>query len=53
MKIAIRYHSRTGNTKKLADAIGSAVNVRAEQRMSPSPNRLTYCSCAVPSMRLV
>ena len=30
MKIAIRYHSRTGNTKKLADAIGSAVNVRAE-----------------------
>ena len=29
MNIAIRYFSRTGNTKKLADAISEAVNVPA------------------------
>ncbi len=27
MKIAIRYYSKTGNTKKLADAIGTALNI--------------------------
>ena len=27
MKIAIRYYTKTGNTKKLAEAIGSAINV--------------------------
>lgn len=27
MKIAVRYYSKTGNTKKLADAIGNALNV--------------------------
>ena len=30
MKIAIRYFSKTGNTKKLADAIAGAVDVPAE-----------------------
>lgn len=30
MNIAIRYHSRTGNTRKLAEAIAQAVGVRAE-----------------------
>jgi flavodoxin len=29
MKIAIRYFTRSGNTKKLADAIGTAINVPA------------------------
>lgn len=29
MKIAIRYYSKTGNTKKLADAIAQAVGVPA------------------------
>ena len=29
MKIAIRYYTKTGNTKKLAEAIGSAINVEA------------------------
>ena len=30
MKIAVRYYSRGGNTKKLADAIADAVGVTAE-----------------------
>ncbi len=30
MKIAIRYYTRSGNTKKLADAISEAVGVEAK-----------------------
>ena len=30
MKIAIRYYTKTGNTKKLAEAIGSAINIEAK-----------------------
>ncbi|MHB8131576.1 MAG: flavodoxin family protein [Mobilitalea sp.] len=30
MKIAVRYHTRLGNTKKLADAIASIAGVKAE-----------------------
>ena len=30
MKVAIRYYSKTGNTKKLAEAIGYAINVEAK-----------------------
>lgn len=30
MKIAVRYYSKTGNTKKLADVIAKAANVSAE-----------------------
>ena len=30
MKIAIRYYTKTGNTKKLAEAIGAAINVEAK-----------------------
>lgn len=30
MKISVRYFTRGGNTKKLADAIGNAVGVQAE-----------------------
>lgn len=30
MKIAVRYYSKGGNTKKLAEAIASAVGVKAE-----------------------
>ena len=35
MKIAIRYFSRGGNTKKLADAISKAVGVDAETTSVP------------------
>lgn len=35
MKTAVRYYSWTGNTKKLAQAIGSAVGVQAETIESP------------------
>jgi len=31
MKIQVLYHSSTGNTKKVAEAIGAAVGVQAEQ----------------------
>lgn len=30
MKIAIRYYSKTGNTKKLADAVGEVTHVAAQ-----------------------
>ena len=30
MKIAVRYYSKTGNTKKLADAIAKVAGVKAE-----------------------
>jgi len=30
MKIAIRYYTKTGNTKKLAEAIASAIDVEAK-----------------------
>ena len=30
MKIAIRYYTKTGNTKKLAEAISQVVNVEAK-----------------------
>ena len=30
MKIAIRYYTKTGNTKKLAESIASVVNVKAK-----------------------
>jgi flavodoxin len=35
MKIAVRYFSRGGNTKKLADAIAAAVGVEAEDVSVP------------------
>lgn len=35
MKVAIRYYTRTGNTKKLADAIAEAVGVEAEDTSVP------------------
>ena len=35
MKIAIRYYTKTGNTKKLAEAISSVVNVKAKTTDEP------------------
>lgn len=35
MKVAVRYYSRGGNTKKLADAIADAVGVKAKEVSSP------------------
>jgi flavodoxin len=35
MKVAIRYYTKSGNTKKLADAISSAVGVPALSVTSP------------------
>ncbi len=35
MKIAVRYFSRTGNTKKLAEAIAKAVGVEAVEVSAP------------------
>lgn len=35
MKIAIRYYTKSGNTKKLADAIGSALQIQAEDVSVP------------------
>ena len=35
MKVAVRYFTRSGNTKKLADAIGEAVGVEAKDVSTP------------------
>ncbi len=35
MKIAIRYYTRSGNTKKLADAISEAIGVEAKNIETP------------------
>lgn len=35
MKVEIRYYSKTGNTKKLADAVGSALGVQAKDVSCP------------------
>ena len=35
MRIAVRYYSKTGNTKKLAEAIGKAVHVEAKTTDEP------------------
>ena len=35
MKIAVRYYSRSGNTRKLAEAIAKAVNVEAKTTDEP------------------
>lgn len=35
MKIEIRYYSKTGNTKKLADTIGSALKLPVEEVSRP------------------
>lgn len=39
MKIAVRYYSRSGNTKKLADAIAAAAGITAEDLSSPLPEK--------------
>lgn len=35
MKVAIRYYSKAGNTKKLADVIGQVLNVDVKDTSSP------------------
>ena len=35
MKIAVRYYSRTGNTKKLAEAVAKAIHVEAKTTDEP------------------
>lgn len=40
MKIAVRYFTRTGNTKKLADAISKAVNTQGYEVSVPLNERV-------------
>ena len=35
MNIAVRYYTRSGNTKKLADAVASAISVESKDLTSP------------------
>lgn len=39
MRIAIRYYTRSGNTKKLAEAISAALGVSAESIDTPLTER--------------
>ncbi len=40
MKVAVRYFSKSGNTKKLADEIAKAVGCKAEQIPIPVGNKV-------------
>ena len=39
MMVAVRYHSRTGNTEKLANAIADELGVKAENLSVPLPEK--------------
>ncbi len=49
MKTAVRYYSRSGNTKKLADAIGKEINVPAKtvEEVLTEPVDLLFIGAAV------
>lgn len=40
MMIAVRYDSKTGNTKRLADALAAALGIRAETVDIPLPGKV-------------
>jgi len=42
MKIAVRYYTRSGNTKKLADAIAKAVSVESCDITVPHHDVLSF-----------
>ena len=49
MTVAVRYLSKTGNTKKLAQAVGEAVGVQEEDLLSPirEPIEILFLGSAV------
>lgn len=49
MTVAVRYLSKTGNTKKLAKAIGEAVGAQQEDLLSPirEPVEILFLGSAV------
>ena len=49
MNIAVRYYTRSGNTKKLAEAIGGALGVKAENVSVSLPENadLLFLGCSV------
>ena len=49
MTVAVRYLSKTGNTKKLAQAVGEAVAVQEEDLLSPirEPIEILFLGSAV------
>lgn len=48
MKIAVRYYTRSGNTRKLAEAVADAVSVKAETVAEPLAERvdLLFLGCS-------
>lgn len=40
MRIGVRYYTRSGNTKKLADAVAKAVSVEAKDITAPLPEKV-------------
>lgn len=49
MTVAVRYLSKTGNTKKLARAVGEAVGVQEEDLLTPirEPIEILFLGSAV------
>ena len=52
MTYAVRYYTKTGNTKKLAEAVAAALGVTANQSVSRLPKRWTCFFLAIPIMPL-
>jgi len=48
MKIAVRYHTRSGNTQKLAEAIGAALSVQPQDLSVPMTEKadLLFLGCS-------
>ena len=50
MKIAVRYYTKTGNTKRLAEAIGKAVDAEALPISTPVTEPVDILFLVIPIM---
>ena len=47
MKIEIRYFTKTGNTKKLAEAIAQELNIEAQELSAPLSEKTDILFCVI------
>lgn len=52
MKIAVRYYTKTGNTKRMAEAVAKAVGVEALPISTPITEPVDILFLGIPTMRL-
>ena len=53
MKYAVRYYTKTGNTKRLAEAVAEALGVEALPLSEPITEKVDYLFSAIPTMHLI